>query len=275
MLGTADLRLLRLMLQHAVVSYLLPLTLAYVAGLPSGASVDPRLPAALATFFDLTKTPLPPPSASSSSSTSRVTPVTAVTQTVITSHLPAITLATITVAWTPTVPPATHAALRSQLMAVLNNTLSPTQAMGTLSTALKIVQGGKRRPPKGWTRTWPPYVESTIGTLLSNQVLKPGGVKALMENVFGEAVNIAGPEAVDGPKLEQISSLLCRVPRSTTPEVSNYNASADHRHTSPTCSRRCSTSLPPSLMLTPWCTHIQQHTSCTTCGRHRPSRNSG
>lgn len=92
--------------------------------------------------------------------------------------------------------------------------------MATLSTALKIVQGGKRKPPRGWSRTWPQYVENTISTQLSAQVLKPGGVKAVMENIFGEAGNIAGPEAIDGPKLDQISGLLSRVPKTTTPEVS-------------------------------------------------------
>lgn len=219
------------MFQHAVVSFLLPLTLAYVAGLSQGrnAVLDSRLPVALHAFLSLTESQSPP----SGSSTAHA-PVTVVTQTLVTSHLPAVLLATITVAWTPTVPPSTHAALRSRLMAALA-TLSPTQAMGVLSGALKIVQGGKRRPPKGWTRTWPSYVESAIGTLLSSQVLKPGGVKAVMENVFGEAANMAGPEAVEGPKLDQISSLLCRVPKTTTAEVSRTCCLADGRRTSHIC----------------------------------------
>lgn len=213
LLGTADQRLVRLMLQHALVSYLLPLTLAYVAGLPSRTPADPRLPAAVSAFLALAETPAPPTGGSATR-----TPHSTITQTLLSSHLPPLMLASITVGWTPTAPPATYASVRSQLLTTLS-LLSPTQAMGALSTALKIVQAGKRKAPKGWTRTWPAFVEGTLGTLLSNQVMRPGGVRAVMENVFGEAGNMGGPEAVDGLKLDQIAGLLSRVPRSSTPEA--------------------------------------------------------
>jgi hypothetical protein len=210
-LGTADQRLLRLLLQHALVSYLLPLVLAYVAGLRSRAPVDPRLPAAVSIFLALTDMPSPP-----SGGSTRI-PHTSITQSILSSHLPPLMLAGIAVGWTPSAPPATYAGLRGQLLHTLS-ALSPTQAMGALSTALKIVGAGKSRPPKGWTRTWPSYVEGTLGTLLSNQVLRPGGVKAVMENVFGEVGNMSG-EGVDGPKLDRIAGLLTRVPRSASAET--------------------------------------------------------
>ncbi|GMK57294.1 hypothetical protein CspeluHIS016_0401280 [Cutaneotrichosporon spelunceum] len=211
LLGTADQRLLRLLLQHALVSYLLPLTLAYVAGLRSRAPVDAHLPAAVSTFLALTDTPSPP-----SGGSTRI-PHTSITQSILSSHLPPLMLAAIAVAWTPSSPPNIYANLRSQFLQTLS-ALSPTQAMGALSTALKIVSAGKSRPPKGWTRTWPAYVEGTLGTLLSNQVLRVGGVKAVMENVFGEVGNMSG-EGVDGPKLDRIAGLLSRVPRSSSAET--------------------------------------------------------
>ncbi|BEI84139.1 hypothetical protein CcaverHIS002_0407430 [Cutaneotrichosporon cavernicola] len=211
LLGTADLRLVRLLLQHALVSYLLPLTLAYVAGLRSRAAVDARLPAAVSTFLSLTDTPSPP-----SGGSTRI-PLTNITQSILSSNLPPLMLAAIAVGWTPSAPPATYSGLRAQLLHALS-ALSPTQAMGALSTALKIVGAGKSRPPKGWTRTWPAYVEGTLGTLLSNQVLRVGGVKAVMENVFGEVGNMSG-EGVDGPKLDRIAGLLSRIPRNSSAET--------------------------------------------------------
>lgn len=165
----------------------------------------------MSAFLALADTPAPP----TGGSATRI-PHTSITQTLLSSHLPAVVLASVTVGWTPTTPPATYAHIRTQLLQTLG-TLSPTQAMGALSTALKIVQAGKNKPLKGWTRTWPAFVEGSLGTLLSNQVLRPGGVRAVMENVFGEAGNMAGPEAVEGVKLDQIAGLLSRVPRSSTP----------------------------------------------------------
>jgi len=93
--------------------------------------------------------------------------------------------------------------------------------MASLGTALKLLQSGKskKQAPRGWVRPWPGYVEGAIGTLMSGQVQRSGGVKAVMENVFGEASNMLGPEGVDGPKLDQIAGVLSRVPRNVAPEV--------------------------------------------------------
>lgn len=86
-----------------------------------------------------------------------------------------------------------------------------------------MIQAGKKSPPKAWTRVWPAYVESAIGVLLSAQVQRPGGVRAVMENVFGEAANMTGPEGVEGPKLDHIANVLSRVPKNVTPDVGSPN----------------------------------------------------
>ncbi|KAL1405390.1 hypothetical protein Q8F55_009021 [Vanrija albida] len=214
LLGTADLRVVRLMLSHAVASLLLPLTLAYVVGLPRRAPLDPRLPAAAGDLLSLLESPAPPADGSGA----RVTHSTAITLALAHSHLPPLVLAAVTLGWTPTAPPPTHAALRAKLVSALAG-FAPSQAMAALSGALQTIQEGKRKPPRGWTRVWPAYVEGAIGTLLSGQMQRPGGVRAVMENVFGEAGNMAGPEAVEGSKLDRIAGLLSRVPKSTPPEV--------------------------------------------------------
>lgn len=215
LLGTADLRVVRLMLSHAVASLLLPLTLAYVVGLPRRAAVDPRLPAAVNDLLSLLETPSPPAGGSSSA---RAKHSTAITLALAHSHIAPLTLAAVTLGWTPTVPPPTHAALRSRLVSAIS-AFPPAQAMASLSAALQTIQAGKRKPPRGWARVWPAYVEGAIGTLLSGQVQRPGGVRAVMENVFGEAGNMLGPEAVEGSKLDQIAGLLSRVPKSVPAEV--------------------------------------------------------
>ncbi|TXT03818.1 hypothetical protein VHUM_04339 [Vanrija humicola] len=214
LLGTADLRTMRLMLSHAVASLLLPLTLAYVIGLPQRAALDPRLPAAVNDLLSLLETPAPP----AGGSHARVAHSTAITLALAHSQLAPLVLAAVTLGWTPTVPPPTHAALRSRFVSALAS-FAPSQAMSALSAALQTIQAGKRKPPRGWARVWPAYVEGAIGTLLSGQVQRPGGVRAVMENVFGEAGNMAGPEAVEGSKLDQIAGLLSRVPKSVPAEV--------------------------------------------------------
>lgn len=132
-------------------------------------------------------------------------------------HLTPIVLATVTLAWTPTVAPPTYAAVRSQLLAVMAE-LSPTQALGALGTALKFVQAGKTRPPKAWVRRYPTYVEGALSSLMSGQLQRPGGVRGIIENVLGEAGNMAGPEAVDAQKLDQVTGLLARAPRGVPEE---------------------------------------------------------
>lgn len=212
MLGTADLRLLRLLLAHAVASYLLSLTVEYIAGLSQRASTNPAFPEAIHTLLGLLVVKPPPGASSSSTQSHPTTPPTTITSTLISVHPTPIVLATVTLAWTPTVPPPTYAGVRSQLLSVLAE-LSPTQALGALGTALKFVQAGKTRPPKAWIRRYPAYVEGALSSLMSGQLQRPGGVRGIIENVLGEAGNMVGPEAVDAQKLDQVVGLLARAPR--------------------------------------------------------------
>lgn len=206
---------MRLLLAHAVASYLLSLTTEYIAGLPSRAPTNPAFPECVQTLLGLLVVK-PPPGASSSSS-SHSTPPTTITTTLISVHLTPIVLASMTLAWTPTVPPPTYAPIRTQLLSVLAE-LSPTQSLGALGTALKFVQAGKTRPPKAWIRRYPAYVESALSALMSGQLQRPGGVRGIIENVLGEAGNMVGPEAVDAQKLDQIVGLLARPPRGVPEE---------------------------------------------------------
>lgn len=48
----------------------------------------------------------------------------------------------------------------------------------------------KGKDAKGWTRDWPGYVMDVAGGMMSAQVRRPGGVRAVMENVLGEAANL-------------------------------------------------------------------------------------
>lgn len=204
---------MRLLLAHAVASYLLSLTTEYIAGLPSRAPANPAFPECVQTLLGLLVVK-PPPGASSSSHS---TPPTTITTTLISVHLTPIVLASVTLAWTPTVPPPTYAAIRTQLLSVLGE-LSPTQSLGALGTALKFVQAGKNRPPKAWVRRYPAYVEGALSALMSGQLQRPGGVRGIIENVLGEAGNMVGPEAVDAQKLDQVVGLLARAPRGVPEE---------------------------------------------------------
>jgi hypothetical protein len=115
-------------------------------------------------------------------------PYTPITQTLLSAHLSPIFLATVLLAYTPSTPPPVHADLRSSFLETLNG-ISPTQALGALGGAMQLVQGGKQGPGNGWKRRWPDYVEATVSGMMSAQVRRPGGVKAVIENVFGEEGN--------------------------------------------------------------------------------------
>jgi hypothetical protein len=91
-------------------------------------------------------------------------------------------------AYTPSTPPPVHAGLRTTLLETVNG-LSPTQSLGALGGAMQVVQGGKKGPGKGWKRRWPDYAEGSLSGMMSAQVRRPGGVKAVIENVFGEEGN--------------------------------------------------------------------------------------
>ncbi|KAL7421953.1 hypothetical protein Q5752_003725 [Cryptotrichosporon argae] len=214
LLGTADLRLVRLLLSHSIASCLLPLTTAYVASLNARSiqsTASSELDTTLRRLFALVETPAAP-AAGPSSQPATAIPPTLITQTLTSAHLPPVLLSAFVLGWTPSVAPPTYAALRGTVTRALA-ALSPTQAVWALGAALRLVQTGRRREPRGWMRPWPAYVEPAISALMSAQLARPGGVRALMDNVLGEAT--AGEQAADTQKLEHIAAVLSRPPRGT------------------------------------------------------------
>ncbi|WWC61582.1 uncharacterized protein I303_104166 [Kwoniella dejecticola CBS 10117] len=220
LLGTADLRLIRLMLSHTTFSYILPLASHYADSLPT---ILPKtaesLAQALEALLKLLKTSAPPvPAAGPSSRTP--TPPTSITQTLLSSHLIPIFLSTLILAYTPTTPGETYATLRSQFVSALTS-LSPGHAISTLVNVLKLlVQGTKEGvKPNGWVREWPKYPKEIINGLLTAQVRRPGGVRGLMENVLGETAKTDDVTSIEGQRLDHIFNVLIRIPRQVTPEI--------------------------------------------------------
>ncbi|WWC70477.1 uncharacterized protein I206_104428 [Kwoniella pini CBS 10737] len=220
LLGTADLRLIRLMLSHTTFSYMLPLASSYTDSLPN---VLPKtadsLSQALEALLKLLKTSAPPvPAAGPSSQTP--TPPTTITQTLLSSHLIPIFLSTLILAYTPTTPGETYASLRAEFIKALTS-LSPGHAISTLVNVLKLlVQGNKEGvKPNGWVREWPKYPKEIINGLLTAQVRRPGGVRGLMENVLGETAKTDDVTSIEGQRLDHIFNVLIRTPRHVTPEI--------------------------------------------------------
>jgi hypothetical protein len=70
----------------------------------------------------------------------------------------------------------------------------------------------------------PSHVRKACATLLSQQLLRPQGVRGLCAAVFGEK----GPTTDDAPieKLEHVARVLTTVPASTKPHVGRINNTA-------------------------------------------------
>ncbi|OCF31043.1 hypothetical protein I316_07314 [Kwoniella heveanensis BCC8398] len=220
LLGTADLRLIRLMLQHTTFSYLLPLTAQYADALPNiSQETSSALSTALESSLKLLKTSGPPTPAAGPSSRAP-TPPTVITQTLSTSHLIPIFLSTLILAYTPSIPSEQHAPLRSAFMQSLLS-LSPGHAISSLVNVLKLLVSGRKEGAKinGWVREWPKYPEGIINGLLTAQVRRPGGVRGLMENVLGETAKTDDVASIDGKRLDHIFNVLVRIPRQVTPEI--------------------------------------------------------
>ncbi|WRT66062.1 uncharacterized protein IL334_003014 [Kwoniella shivajii] len=220
LLGTADLRLIRLMLSHSTFSYLLPLASHYADSLPT---VLPKTAESLSLALDsllklLTTTAPPTPAAGPSSRAP--TPPTIITQTLLSSHLVPVFLSTLIIAYTPSIPGESHAALRSEFMKALIS-LSPGHAISTMVNVLKLLVQGRKEGVKvnGWVREWPKYPEGIINGLLTAQVRRPGGVRGLMENVLGETAKTDDVTSIEGKRLDHIFNVLVRIPRQVTPEI--------------------------------------------------------
>ncbi|WVQ77171.1 hypothetical protein IAR50_006854 [Cryptococcus sp. DSM 104548] len=221
LLGTGDLRLIRLMLSHTTFSYLLPLVTTYADALPTvDAKVAASLSSALESILKLLKTAAPPAPAAGPSSRLPIAP-TAITQSLLSSHLIPIFLTTLILAYTPSIPADQHASLRLAFLQALMS-LTPGHAISSLVNVLKLlVQGRKADQAKttGWVREWPKYPEGIINGLLTAQVRRPGGVRGLMENVLGDTARTDDVTSIEGKRLDHIFNVLVRIPRQVTPEI--------------------------------------------------------
>ncbi|WWC89616.1 uncharacterized protein L201_004541 [Kwoniella dendrophila CBS 6074] len=225
LLGTADLRLIRLMLSHTTFSYLLPLVTQYAEQLPNvSQDVSDKLSTTLDSLLKLLKTSSPPIPIPVAGPSSRIpTPPTTITQTLLTSHLIPIFLSTLIIAYTPSIKSEIFQSLRSEFIKSLMS-LSPGQSISTLVNVLKLlVQGNSntnaKKPPNGWVRIWPKYPKEIINGLLTAQVRRPGGVRGLMENVLGETAKTDDVTSIEGQRLDHIFNVLIRIPRQVTPEI--------------------------------------------------------
>ncbi|WVN88103.1 uncharacterized protein L203_103303 [Cryptococcus depauperatus CBS 7841] len=220
LLGTADHRLLRLMLSHTTFSYLLPLTVRYAESLPEPRQeIADTLSQALDAILKLLKTSTSP--APEAGPSSRVpTAPTAITQNLLSSHLLPVFLSTLVLAYTPSVAPETYASLRMALMQALLS-LAPGHAISSLVNVLKLLVQGRKKGAKanGWVRGWPKYPETIINGLLTAQVRRPGGVKGLMENVLGDTARTDEVASIVGKRLDHIFNVLVRIPRQVTLEI--------------------------------------------------------
>lgn len=157
-----------------IAQYLLVLTTTYL----QTATVPPFLSSIILGMIQLATFPVS-------------TPPTILTQ-LTQPHLSTTTLCSITLGWTPSNPPHLFGYLRSKIIKLLNEA-GPGQAMAILSGATRAIRTSLKAG-----RKFPVYVERTIGMLLSRQLVAPGGVRGLMDNVFGERT---GQEAVAGQSL--------------------------------------------------------------------------
>lgn len=186
LLGTADLRVIRLLLNHCIASYLLPQAIEHLSHLQGGTGDSVDFQNTIICLFDLIR---PSIRSDLDESTSRHEPPTVVSQTIINAHLPPIILSAILLAYTPTAPPQKYARLRSKLQEVVR-WISPTQALSTLGAVLRMCQHGQKAQPRGWSRKWPSYVIDSVTSFMTYQMERPGGIRAVMENTFGEAGNL-------------------------------------------------------------------------------------
>ncbi|AAW40694.2 hypothetical protein CNBA0830 [Cryptococcus deneoformans B-3501A] len=220
LLGTADLRLIRLMLSHTTFSYLLPLTVQYAESLPIiPAETANALAQVLEATLKLLKVATPPAPDAGPSSRMPTSP-TAITQSLLSSHLIPVFLSTLILAYTPSIPAEHYGLLRMAFLQALMS-LTPGHAISSLVNVLKLLVQGRRENAKvnGWVREWPKYPEGIINGLLTAQVRRPGGVRGLMENVLGDTARTDDVTSIEGKRLDHIFNVLVRIPRQVTPEI--------------------------------------------------------
>ena len=197
LLGTGDLRLIRMM-----ISLLMDQCLVECSRLiPQIATIDPTqlmdLGKSVSVLLKLCESPHPPssqrkPNTDSGDSDTgtnhnqaRQLPPTAITQHIHLHYIPKVILATILVAYPPTIPPPVFAGLRIRFRNLFNTEGTTNAILGHSVAAIRLATAKDPKDESGWNRVWPRYAVEALGRQLDGLVSRPGGVKALIYNVMG------------------------------------------------------------------------------------------
>jgi len=134
----------------------------------------------------------PPPASSAGPSTRPNLPPTVIGQVLTIKHLPQIYLSATLLAYAPTIPGAVHQDTRTILLRSRQR-LAPTVVISAIGTAIRLSNSkADDTGVEGWNRNWPTYVPNRLGWQMSAVVRRPGGIRAIMENIFGENAVLQG-----------------------------------------------------------------------------------
>lgn len=193
MLGTADMRIIRALCDQSIVLLLLPLAIIYRDALPTDpGTAATRFRPIIESYLDILTT-RHPPSPPVGPSTRSSLPPTVVTQS-MSKHLAYVIISTILLSYTPTIPPEVNGPLRRQLATVLGG-FPPSRTIQEVSAALAHWQKGStgpKSPPVTFSCKWPVYVKDSLAGLMAHEVRRPGGLRGLMLNLFGENAVMQG-----------------------------------------------------------------------------------
>lgn len=186
-------RIIRALCLQAVTLLLLPLSQLYRDELLRNPLPESGpLKNTLTSFLDIMTThhPPSPPAGPSTRTPLSHTPI-AVS---MIKHLPFVAISAVLLAYTPTCRPDVHADLRKQFLGTLNE-FPPSTTIPQLNGALAHYEKGKNSRPgtnDGWMCRWPVYMRSHIINATTAQIGRPGGIKALMGYLLGEAASLRG-----------------------------------------------------------------------------------
>jgi hypothetical protein len=187
LLGTADLRLIRSLCSHAIDFFLLPLSIEFHETSPNTTEdLRDELEYANRSLLLLLFTTPPPVTAPGPSTTPNLPP-TVIAQTLVAKHLPCVYLSATLLAYAPTIERPVYRVLRSDLSRTWHK-LPPALVISTLGSAIRLrqVKAVSAENKTGWSRKWPTYVPGRLGWQMAAVVRAPGGIRAIMENIFGE-----------------------------------------------------------------------------------------
>lgn len=180
-------RLIRSLCSHVIDFLLLPLSIEFHETSPD-ATEDLRddLESANRSLLLLLLT-LQPPATAPGPSTRPNLPPTVIAQTLVAKHLPYIYLSATLLAYAPTIERPVYRDMRTDLSRTWHR-LPPSVVISALGSAIRLrqVKPISEGTKSGWIRNWPTYVPGRLGWQMAAVVRAPGGIRAIMENIFGE-----------------------------------------------------------------------------------------